>query len=254
MDLSFQLYSARNFLPWNEVLETLGRLGYGQVEGFGGVYEDPDAFVAMMKVAGLTMPTAHFSVDALENEFDQTIALAEKLGVQSIFCPYLDEDQRPTDTAGWRTFAKRLAAIGEKVKATGHAFGWHNHDFEFKPLEGGATAQKIILEEAPDIDWEADIAWIIRGGGEPLEWIEHYGARITAVHVKDIAPSGQCEDEDGWADVGHGIVAWRNILRDLRKHANVKYLIMEHDNPGDCERFARRSFEAMRRIEEVHNA
>ncbi|TGW05284.1 sugar phosphate isomerase/epimerase, partial [Mesorhizobium sp. M2D.F.Ca.ET.145.01.1.1] len=35
MNWSFQLYSARNFLPWTDVLEMLGKLGYAEVEGFG---------------------------------------------------------------------------------------------------------------------------------------------------------------------------------------------------------------------------
>ena len=43
MNWSFQLYSARNFQPWDKVLKLLGRLGYKQVEGFGGVYADPAA-------------------------------------------------------------------------------------------------------------------------------------------------------------------------------------------------------------------
>ena len=42
MNWSFQLYSARNFQPWEGVLQTLGKLGYTQVEGFGGVYDDPE--------------------------------------------------------------------------------------------------------------------------------------------------------------------------------------------------------------------
>ena len=41
MNWSFQLYSARNFQPWDKVLKTLASLGYKQVEGFGGVYSDP---------------------------------------------------------------------------------------------------------------------------------------------------------------------------------------------------------------------
>ncbi|MEX3008454.1 sugar phosphate isomerase/epimerase family protein [Hoeflea sp. TYP-13] len=254
MDLSFQLYSARNFTPWDRVLTSLGRLGYTQVEGFGAVYGEPESFSAQLATAGLTMPTAHFSVEAMENEFDASIALAEKLGIRSIFCPYLDEHQRPTNASEWADFGKRLSAINEKVRATGRRFGWHNHDFEFQPLADGTTPQQILLDEAPDMDWEADIAWIIRGGGEPLEWIEKYGPRITAVHVKDIAPTGHCEDEDGWADVGHGIVAWRNILRELRKHGNVQYLIVEHDNPNDFERFAKRSIEALSGMTEVQNA
>lgn len=254
MDLSFQLYSARNFTPWDKVLGYLSQLGYKQLEGFCAVYEDAAEFRNLMDRNGLTMPSGHFGIDVLEDSFDAIMARAEVLGIQSIFCPYLDESQRPTDAAGYAAFAGRLSAINKKVQATGRRFGWHNHDFEFRPLADGTIPQKVILDEAPDIDWEADIAWILRGGGEPLEWIEQYGSRITAVHVKDIAPAGRCEDEDGWEDVGHGIVAWKNILRALDQHASVSYFIMEHDNPNDFERFARRSFEAVSKLAEGAHA
>lgn len=254
MDLSFQLYSARNFLPWDGVISRIAELGYSQVEGFGGVFQDPAGFSALLTDAGLTMPTAHLSVEAMETDFDATVALARTLGIRSIFCPYLDADKRPDDLAGWRAFAARLAAIGARAKDAGFAFGWHNHDFEFQAIAGGDTPQKIILEEAPDIDWEADIAWIVRGGDDPLAWIDTYGSRITAAHVKDIAPAGECADEDGWADVGHGTMAWRDILRDLHGKSAVKYLVMEHDNPNDFNRFAQRSIEAVQSMEEAQHA
>ena len=254
MELSFQLYSARNFLPWDKVLSTLAGLGYTQLEGFGGVYDAPAVFRSVMDENGLTMPSGHFGIDAMENDFDRVIAQCEALGIRSLFCPYLEEDQRPTDAAGWTAFARRLSAINEKVRATGRRFGWHNHHFEFEQMTDGTVPQTVILEEAPDIDWEADIAWIVRGGAEPLEWIERYGPRITAIHIKDIAPAGQCEDEDGWEDVGHGIVAWRNILRALDEHAHVAHNVVEHDNPNDFDRFARRSMEALRNLNEVQHA
>jgi len=87
MEYSFQLYSARNFLPWDAVLERVAELGYKQLEGFGGVYENPDQFRAKMDTLGLTMPTGHFSLDALENNFDLVSAQVEKLGVQKSIAP-----------------------------------------------------------------------------------------------------------------------------------------------------------------------
>ena len=50
----------------------------------------------------------------------------------------------------------------------------------------------------------------MRGGADPRRWIERYRGRIPLVHVKDIAPAGEKEDEDGWADVGTGTVPWLN--------------------------------------------
>jgi len=85
-----------------------------------------------------------------------------------------------------------------------------------------------------------DVAWVIRGGADPLAWIEKYRDRITAAHVKDIAPAGQNADEDGWADVGHGTVDWPAIMAALRA-VGVMHFVMEHDNPKDHTRFATRS-------------
>ncbi|MBC7280994.1 sugar phosphate isomerase/epimerase [Hoeflea sp.] len=243
MKFSFQLYSARNFQPWADVLAMLADAGYKNVEGFGGVYEDPEGFRALMDRNGLSMPSGHFSIDALEGDFDMAVKTATTLGVERIFCPHLAADKRPADKAGWQGFARRLGTVGEKIRAAGFGFGWHNHDFEFVPAVDGSLPMQVLLDTAPDLDWEADIAWIIRGGGDPFDWIDRHGDRITAVHVKDIAPAGECADEDGWADVGHGTVDWTRLFRDIAAATPAKLLVMEHDNPSDVGRFASRSLD-----------
>lgn len=245
MDLSFQLYSAREFTPWKDVVNWLADQGYNQVEGFGGVYEDPAGFRAMLDDKGLTMPSGHFSIDMLENDFSGALEIAKTFGIERIYCPYITPDARPADSAGWTDFAKRLAAVGEKVRGEGYRFGWHNHDFEFKALPDGKLPMQIILDEAPENGWEADIAWIARGGADPMEWISRHGDRITAAHVKDIAPEGENTDQDGWADVGHGTLPWAKLMPALRE-AGCDLFIVEHDKPSDFQRFARRSIEAIK--------
>ncbi len=246
MNLSFQLYSARNFQPWADVLTMLAGAGYQNVEGFGGVYEDPAGFRALLDQNGLAMPSGHFSIDALEGDFDTVVKTATTLGVERIFCPHLVADKRPSDKAGWQDFAQRLGAVGEKIRAAGFGFGWHNHDFEFVPTVDGSLPMQVLLDAAPDLDWEADIAWIIRGGADPFDWISRHGDRITAVHVKDIAPAGECADEDGWADVGQGTVDWTRLFKDIAAHTPAKLMVMEHDNPSDAKRFASRSIDWVR--------
>ena len=88
-----------------------------------------------------------------------------------------------------------------------------------------------IFEGGPDLEWEADIAWVVRGGADPFEWIKTFGKRITAVHVKDIGAQGKTE-EDGWADVGDGTMDWKGLMAAL-KGAPGKVFVMEHDNPSD---------------------
>lgn len=245
MDWSFQLYSARDFQPWDKVLRTIAKDGYKQVEGFGGVYADPAAFRAELDKNGLTMPTAHFPIHMLEGDFATADKIARALGVETMICPHIAAEERPDDAAGWRAFGGRLANVGKTAKAAGYGFAWHNHDFEFVKLPDGSVPQEIILDVAPDIGWEFDIAWFYRGGDtNPWPWFKKYGQRLVAIHVKDIAKPGEGLDEDGWADVGHGTIDWKKIIETVRTETSTRYFVIEQDKPNDFERFSRRSIAA----------
>lgn len=249
MDISLQLFSARNFTPWEEVLGSIAALGYTQVEGFGGLYDDPAALKATLDRLGLLMSSGHFfPISNFEESIDKTLAAAKTLGMKRLFCPAPEDLWRNgTDAANWIALAKRLEEAGKKVTDAGFAFGWHNHHWEFMPLPGGEIAMDLILEHAPSIDWEMDVAWAVRGGGDPLKYIADYGNRITAAHVKDIAPEGENADEDGWADVGYGTIDWKTIMAAL-KGIGVELFVAEHDNPSDFNRFASRSIETIRQL------
>ena len=80
------------------------------------------------------------------------------------------------------------------------------------PTETGKLPLEIILDTAPALIWECDVAWVVRGHHDPVAWMQRYADRVTAIHVKDIAPAGECVDEDGWADVGHGTIDWKTIM------------------------------------------
>lgn len=243
---SYQLYSSRNFPPFKDTLRMLADLGYVQVEGYGALYADASAVTELteaLKASGLSMPTGHFSIDMLENDVDRVLEIARAVGIKRIYCPFLMPDARPQDRAGWVAFGERLQKASKPYRDAGLGFGWHNHDFEFVALPDGTIPQEAIFEGGPDLEWEADIAWIVKGGADPFDWINRHSRRITAAHVKDIAPAGENGDEDGWADPGEGTMEWPSLMTALRA-TNCQYFVMEHDNPNDHQRFATRAITA----------
>ncbi len=247
-EFSYQLFSSRKFPPLSGTFRMLKELGYTQVEGYGALYTDADLvdeLRSLLDQTGLTMPSGHFSLDQLEGEPGRVIEIARLLGLSAIFCPHLAAEKRPTDVDGYKAFGQRLQRAGAPFRAAGFEFGWHNHDFEFMPLSDGSVPMERIFAAAPDLAWEADIAWIAVAGIDPLGWIDSYGDRIAAVHVKDIAPPGQCATEDGWEDVGEGTLDWPALMAALRG-TSARLFVMEHDNPSDDKRFARRSIAAAR--------
>jgi sugar phosphate isomerase/epimerase len=245
---NYQLYSSRNFPPLEATLRMVKEAGYAGVEGFASMYPDEAAAQTVanaVHAAGLTMPTSHFALEMLEGDSHAVIAIARILGVKMIICPHIMPDARPTDAAGWTALGARLEAAAKPLLAAGFQVGWHNHDFEFVPLADGQLPHDLIFAAAPSLGWEIDVAWVVKGGQDPMTFIARYADRILTAHIKDIAPKGQKADEDGWADAGTGIIAWPGIYRAL-KGTPCAYFIMEHDNPSDHARFARVSIAAVR--------
>lgn len=244
MDFSFQLYSARNFPPMDAVLGRLAKLGYKQVEGFGGLYADAEGLAASLKQHGLAMPTGHFGLTQLKDT-ETALKTAETLGMRFLYCPAVPKEERSQGDDKWVELGETLAKLGETFRRRGFGFGWHNHDFEFRPTSSGKLPMDIILDTAGNNDWEMDVAWVVKGGQDPIEWIKKHGRRINAVHVKDIAPAGEATNEDGWADVGHGTMDWNALQAAIKQYTNARYWVMEHDNPSDVDRFATRSIAAV---------
>jgi sugar phosphate isomerase/epimerase len=241
--LGMQMYSARKFPPVEAQLAAIARNGFTNVETFGPFYDDVEATKRMLDAHGLSARSGHFSVAMAESQSEMVIDGARRLGIEIVVAPYLTPAERPATVQGWKAMGMRLLAVGERLSAAGLRFAWHNHDFEFAPLADGSLPIEHVLGDR--LLWEADLAWVIRGGADPRRWIERYRGRIPLVHVKDIAPAGEKGDEDGWADVGKGTVPWTELW-PLCVAAGAEMMIAEHDNPSDFNRFARVSAGAMR--------
>ena len=245
MSISYQLYCSRNFSPLTDTLAMLAKAGFTEVEGYGGLYSDPAALAAQLNSVGLAMTSGHFGIDMVEGDPAKTIATARTLGMKMVFVPHIVADQRPTDAAGWAAFGARLAKMGKPITDAGFEFGWHNHDFELLDLGGGETALDHIANAG--VRLELDLGWVRVAGHDPVAWIGKYASQISAVHMKDIARDGEATDEDGWADVGHGIMDWAAIKTALDA-AGITHMVAEHDNPKDHTRFATRSLATLKAL------
>lgn len=236
--ISYQLYSSRKFGPAADTIRRMADLGYRAVEGYGALLDDADARASVaqaLKDTGLAMPTVHVGLSTLEDD-PEIASLLTDMKVERVYVPFVPPADRPTDAEGWRAFGDRIARAGASLSAQGIRVGWHNHDFEFRPLPDGSIPMEHLL--AADIDWQFDVAWCVRADADPMDWIVRHGSRITAAHVKDIAPKGEKTDEDGWADPGTGTMDWSALSDALAKSGTVGFWVMEHDNPSDDARFA----------------
>jgi sugar phosphate isomerase/epimerase len=242
--VSFQLYSARKFPPLERQLEFLSELGYKNVEPYGGLFQNPDELRTALKKYKLATPTAHIGIERLRSDVDSVVKIAKDFGIKEVIVPAVPTEERTSTADGWTQLGKELAGYQEKLAAQGIDFAWHNHSFEFAKLADGSYPLDLMFAAAPKLHWQADIGWIQWAGEDPVAWIKKYADRVTSLHVKDLAPKGENPEEDGQMDVGHGVLDWNRLMPSI-KSPGVRYLVMEHDNPNDFERFARRSYKTV---------
>lgn len=246
-EISMQLYSLREYGDLDRQLAALAELGYKRVETVGGHLDDARSVRSALDRYGLAAPTGHAPLNDLRLRLDWIAECAQTIGMKEVFMPAVPPQDRqgmPAET--WRALGEELGGMAERMARHGLAFGYHNHDWELVPYDDGTTPLQHLFAGAQGsaLTFEADLAWIVRGGGDPLAWMEAQKDRLTAVHVKDLAPEGQNADEDGWADVGEGTLDWPALLAAARERG-VHWIVLEHDKPSKPMRFASSSREAV---------
>jgi sugar phosphate isomerase/epimerase len=248
--LSIQLYTLRSLGDLERVLDTVQQAGYGHVETIGSHLDDAENVHAKLEARGLKVSSSHVSLAAVRERPDQVIQACHTLDLDQLFMPAVPSEERESDAPYWRALGRELGEIAQRMHEQGIAFGYHNHHWELIPKEGAKTALDLIFEAAGDspLAWQADVAWLVRGGADPKDWMHRYRDRIISAHVKDIAPQGQNLDQDGWADVGAGILDWRDLWQAARA-AGARWMVVEHDKPADPAETARASYTFISRME-----
>lgn len=245
-ELSIQLYSLREFGDLARQLAALAELGFKRVETVGGHLTDAPAVRTALDAHGMSAPTGHVNLADLRSRFDWVVDQANEIGIVELFMPAVPQEERTgQDADHWRRLGTELGVFAEKTGAEGIAFGYHNHDWELTPYPDGTNPLEHFFDGAKGspLTFEADLAWIVRGGANPVAWMEREAARLSAVHVKDLAAEGANLDEDGWADIGAGTLDWPSLWK-TSQDLGARWMVLEHDKPADPVGFARsgRSF------------
>jgi sugar phosphate isomerase/epimerase len=249
--LSIQLYTLRTLENLDRILDVVAEAGYRYVETVGSHLDDAAGVRAKLDARGLKASSSHVSLATLREKPDAVADACRTLGLTQLFMPAVPPDQHDMDAEGWRDLGRELGRMAERFHQQGITLGYHNHHWELKPKDGAKTALELIFEAArgSPLAWQVDVAWLVRGGAEPKEWLNRYRNLVASAHVKDIAPEGRNEDQDGWADMGAGVLDWRDLWREARA-AGAQWMVVEHDKPADPAQTARASFAFLQRVED----
>ena len=127
------------------------------------------------------------------------------------------------------------------MKDAGIQFGYHNHNFEFRNIDGVVPYYDIFMPEmdADLITMEIDLYWAIKAGQDPVEMFNEYPGRFQLFHMKDMytkqAPYFDVIKDD-ISPVGEGVIDFKKILA-AKEVAGMKHLFVEDDNQGNGKPF-----------------
>jgi sugar phosphate isomerase/epimerase len=178
---------------------------------------------------------------------ERFIDVASILGERPLLIPsFLPPQLRPSDVDGWKRIGAELGRGAEAARASGLRVAWHNHEFEFRLLPDGSRPIDHILAEAGEgLGFEIDFAWVARGWADPEAELRRFASRIVAIQIKDTAPPGTLDDENGWRAAGDGTLDWDHLW-PLFTQTSADHLVVEHDRPLDWRAVAQDSYDFAR--------
>ena len=239
-DIGIQLYSVRRELErdFEGTLARLAAVGYKEVEFAGYFDHEPEEIKAMLVRHRLVAPSAHVPLELVHQDWAGVLDAASIIGHRYVVVPWLPPELRKT-VDDFRRLADEFTRLGEESQRSGIRFAYHNHDFEFSPLEGQLPYDVLLARTDPaNVAFELDLMGITKGGQNPVDYFARYPGRFEMMHVTD--SSGPPEWEQ--VDVGRGTIDFRRILA-YRRQAGIRHLFVEHDDPPDPLAFARASYD-----------
>jgi sugar phosphate isomerase/epimerase len=227
--IGFQTYPIRDMVTkdFSGTMKTMAGMGYQYTEMcYPKGYDDfkplvgiaPADLKKMIEDAGLTCPSCHFGMGNLKNNFKECMDFAHGLGMTQIVTPGLETPGKTIDD--YKQACGDLNKIAAQVKAEGLITGLHNHEGEFKKIDGTLIYDAIL--DALDgklvkMQFQTEV---IKLGYNASDYFRIYPGRFISAHLSDwTADKKQVQ-------IGQGIIDWKEFF-DTAKMTGVKNFFVE---------------------------
>ena len=258
MKVGIQLFSVKNEMAKNPLacIEQVARTGYKYIEtanhradqdcgcGFG---VPANEFKAKLDEYGAQVVSGHI-FPMREDNIGPILDYYNVLGAKLLVNPmnvFRDKDEV-------LSYCDSYNRVGKKITEGGLRFCYHNHFHEFQLMDGQPVLDIIMENTDPAyVGLELDTYWVVRGGEDPLKYINKYASRLLAIHQKDLAKdfNGEVNQLKGVQDrvidhnvfhevvgdrleiveIGTGQLDIQGIIDAGNATGNTEFIILEQD-------------------------
>jgi sugar phosphate isomerase/epimerase len=226
--IGLELYSVRNDLKADPTatLAFVAQTGYQCVEFYAPYYswtpEYAHSVRAKLDDLKLKCHSTHNGLQSFSpNGIDKAIELNKILGSSYIVCAH------PGDVStleGWKSVVDILNTANEHMAKSKLHAGYHNHDLEWKPVDGTVPMEMLAKSTDRSIMLQLDVGTCLEAGRNPVEWINDNPGRIRSMHLKDWSP-----DKGYKVLFGEGVAPWKELFAAAEKKGGVEFYLIEQE-------------------------
>ncbi len=234
---------------YDGTLRQIVAIGYTEVETGVSPKRQAADVKRSLQAAGLRCQALHMGPGGMEEALPYAKEIGAKYVISSVTLPRAPGSGK-FDMKGFmaqlsaltlddfKKIAARCNEMGAQAQQAGMTFGYHNHNFEFKPLDGGAIGYDIVLRETDPalVKFELDCGWMVAAGHDPVAYLTRYPKRYRLLHIKDFQPTPSPSvglDESTRpkpAELGRGHIDYKPIFAAARK-TEVELYYVEQEPP-----------------------
>lgn len=210
-DFGIQLWTLRDDVAkdLDITLQEVAKIGYNSIEAFwfDGKFYGRDAveFSRYCADLGLALHSTHTGIS--DKNADLYAEIAAKAGLEYLILPSMMGRPESTIDDILRT-ASEMNRIGAICFKHGINFGYHNHDFEFRPIDGQLPYDVLLSETDPElVSFQVDIYWMIKAGKDPIKYFEENPGRFNTWHIKDKGNDGES------CIIGNGSIDFKTLIK-----------------------------------------
>ncbi|MEM7391128.1 MAG: sugar phosphate isomerase/epimerase [Verrucomicrobiota bacterium] len=243
-NIGIQLYTLRNQLNRDMAgtIRAVAEAGYQQVEAYG--FPNASSMIQTSKDNGLKINSSHFEWESVTNPtkkgvkpFEEILEAARSVGLKHLVIPYIHGHNRK-NLDDYKRLADNCNKGAAEAKKAGIQLAYHNHAFEFQPMEGGTSGYQVLIDEfVPEMQFEVDVFWVQVGGHDPVTLIKELKGRVSQLHLKDLkkdfkVPNYGGIGKDAFKELGNGMIPMEPII-EVAALAGVKHCHVEQDHSPD---------------------
>ena len=236
--VGLELYSVRTELM-NDLTGTVTRvakMGYEVVEFYAPYYDWTTAQAKdvrkLLDGLGIKCHSTHNSgVGVTPEGFGKAVELNQILGSKYV----IQASAPPARTIGdWKALGDKLTSFAERLRPLGMATGYHNHQVEWRLLEGQRPMDVLAASTPRDVVMQFDVGTCVEVGADPIAWINANPGRIKSVHCKDW---GAGQGRGYGVAFGEGDAPWLKIFDAAEATGGIEYYLIEQELSATGQQF-----------------